>query len=220
MVSFLFYRSLLPFALFLPGAAYFLSLYKKEQAKKQKKRLEGEFLMGMRAVSSALAAGYSAENAFAEALLEVRKLYGAEAPICREFAHIVRMVGLNVTLESLLLDMGKRSGVEDIQSFGEVFSVARRSGGDLNAIIRNTVSMIAQKEEVQQEIEVCLASKKMEQTVMSGVPFFILAYVGLTSPEFLSGLYHTAAGAAVMTAALGLYLAAFWLGRRMVRIEV
>ncbi|MDO5425800.1 MAG: type II secretion system F family protein [Eubacteriales bacterium] len=220
MVSFLFYRSWIAFLVGMPGVVVFLKQQKKELIKRQKKRLEEEFLMGMRSVSSALAAGYSVENAFSEGLVQIRKLYGEEALICREFAYIERMLRLNDTLESLLLDFGERSGVEDIQSFGEVFSVAKRSGGDLNAIIRNTISIISQKTEVQQEIEVCLAAKKMEQTIMSGIPFFILGYVGLTSPEFLEGLYHTGIGVLIMTGCFGIYLAAFFLGRYFVRIEV
>ena len=46
----------------------------------------------MQSVSSALSAGYSVENAFSEALVEIRKLYGKEALITREFAHIERML--------------------------------------------------------------------------------------------------------------------------------
>ena len=220
MVSFLFYRSVVAFFLGLPGMTFFIKRRRQACLLRQRKRLEEEFLMGMQSVSSALSAGYSVENAFSEALVEIRKLYGKEALITREFAHIERMLKLNETLEVLLLDLGERSGAEDIQSLGEIFSAAKRSGGDLNAIIRNTISIMAQKKEVQQEIEVCLSAKKMEQTVMSGIPFFILGYVGLTSPEFLQGLYHTGMGIVVMTAGLGIYIAAFMLGQRIVRIEV
>lgn len=55
---------------------------------------------------------------------------------------------------------------------------------------------------------------------MSAVPFFILAYVDLGSPEFLEDLYHNTLGIFIMTACLGLYLAAFFWGRRIVEIEV
>ncbi|MDY3920299.1 MAG: type II secretion system F family protein [Candidatus Limivivens sp.] len=220
MISFLFYRSWIAFLAGIPGVALYVRQQKQARIVRQRKRLEEEFLMGMRSVASALAAGYSVENAFFEGLTQMRRLYGGEALICREFSHIVKMLRLNENLETLLLDLGERSGAEDIQSFGEVFAVAKRSGGDLNAIIRNTISMISEKLEVQQEIEVCLASKKMEQTIMSGIPFFILGYVGITSPEFLEGLYHTGMGVLVMTAGLAVYLAAFCLGRYFVRIEV
>lgn len=220
MTSFLFYRSWLAFLLGIPGAAVYIRSRKKDQIVKRQKRLEQEFLMGMQSVSLELAAGYSVENAFSQGLHQMRELYGGEAFICRELEGIKRSLALNETLEPLLLDLGERSGIEDIRTFGEVFSAAKRSGGDLNAIIRNTVSMMAQKKEVEQEIEVCLAAKKMEQLVMSGIPFFILGYVGLTSGEFLEGLYHTAAGVLAMTGGLALYLAAFILGKRIVRIEV
>ena len=40
------------------------------------------------------------------------------------------------------------------------------------------------------------------------------------TPEFLEDLYHNTLGIFIMTACLGLYLAAFFWGRRIVEIEV
>ena len=81
MVSFLFYRSVVAFFLGLPGMTFFIKRRRQACLLRQRKRLEEEFLMGMQSVSSALSAGYSVENAFSEALVEIRKLYGKEALI-------------------------------------------------------------------------------------------------------------------------------------------
>ena len=55
---------------------------------------------------------------------------------------------------------------------------------------------------------------------MSAVPFFILAYVDLGSSEFLEGLYYNTFGILLMTVCLGLYLIAFFWGRRIVEIDI
>lgn len=218
-VSVLFYRSWIAFVLFLPGVFWFLRMKKEEERKKRIRKLGGQFLTGMQAVSNALSAGYSVENAFGEALTEMEKLFGDDL-IVREFSAIVTRLSLNRTLEELLADLAERSDEEDIRSFAEVFAVAKRSGGDLVAIIRNTVASIGQKEETRQEIRVCIAAKKLEQNVMSVVPLFILAYVGAASPGFLDGMYHTPEGIGVMSICLFLYLLAWRLGKHMVEIEV
>ena len=218
-VSFLFYRSWIPFVLFLPGFLLFLKLKREEQRKKRIRRLGSQFLTGMQAVSNALAAGYSVENAFGEALKDLQKAYGNNL-IVTEFSVNVTQLSLGRTLESLLEELAARSGEEDIKSFAEVFAAAKRSGGDLISIIRNTVSSISQKEETRQEIQVCIAAKKLEQNVMSVVPLFILAYVGAASPGFLDVMYHNVTGIAIMSICLVIYFLAWMLGRRIVEIEV
>ena len=218
-VSFLFYRSWIAFVLFLPGLRWFLRMKRKEQQEKQIRELGRQFLTGMQAVSNALAAGYSVENAFGEALAEMKKVFGGGL-IVKEFSVIAAQLSLNQTLEELLADLAERSGEEDIVSFAEVFAVAKRSGGDLIAIIRNTAASISQKEETRQEIQVCIASKKLEQNVMSAVPLFILAYVGAASPGFLDVMYHNVLGVGIMSICLLVYGLAWRLGKHIVEIEV
>ena len=57
--------------------------------------------------------------------------------------------------------------MEDIENFGEIFQVARRSGGNLKEIIQSTADNITRKTETRREIEISLAAKKMEQKVIT-----------------------------------------------------
>lgn len=194
LVSFLFYHSFFPAVIAIPFVGKFLKGQQKRLAEKQRNQFLAEFLTGIRAVSNALGAGCSIENAFEQAEQETRKVYGENSMIVREFSYLTSMLKVNRTLEYLLEELGQRSGLEDVESFAEVFAVARRSGGDLNLIIRSTVENISQKEETRQEIETGLASRKMEQKVMSMIPMFILFYVGAASPEFLEECMGTCWG--------------------------
>lgn len=220
IVSILFYRSFLAFILFLPGFFFFLKQRKADYIAAGKKELSQQFLTGIQAVSAALAAGYSVENAFEEALEDMDRVFEKEDKIIKEFTYIRNQLRLNNTLESLLLDLAKRSRIEEIENFAEVFSAAKRSGGDLIAIIRNTILCISQKEETKMEIETCLSAKRLEQKIMSGVPFLILIYVGAASPGFLDVMYYNAAGICIMSLCLVVYVAAYMWGKKIVDIEV
>ena len=87
-------------------------------------------------------------------------------------------------------------------------------------IIKATVRKIADKIEVKREIETVMAAKRLEQKVMQAVPVFILFYLDVTSPGFLSVLYGNAVGILFMTGCLALYLAAMRIAEKIVDISV
>jgi tight adherence protein B len=220
VISYLFFSSWIAFVILLPGAPLFLKDRKNVLQKKREKEMKRQFIDALQMMSASLQAGYSVENALQEAQKELAKVYERDAIIVQEFRLMSAQLAMNRNLEELFLDFGRRSGIEDIQSFAEVFLTAKRSGGDLMAIIRNTTSCIQQKEETLQEIETCLAGKAMEQNIMSVIPVGILAYVRLSAPEFVSALYGNLTGTTVMIICFIVYVVAYFWGRKIVQIEV
>lgn len=219
-ISYLFFYSPVAFAVLLPGLFLFFREQKRVLRRRRSEEIKGQFLDGIQMMAAALQAGYSAENALLEARRELGKMYQDEAYVTVEFSVMEAQLGMNRSIEALFQDFALRSGIDDIESFAHVFFTAKRSGGDLLAIIRNTVFCIRQKQETLQEIETCLAGKMMEQNIMSLIPLLILAYVKLTSPEFLEEMYQSTAGIAVMTICFLVYVLAWYWGRRIVQIEV
>ena len=72
-------------------------------------------------------------------------LYGEDGLITREFSYMIAQLKTNRTVEEVLNDFAERSGLEDVKNFSEVFSVAKRSGGDLSGIMRHTAEVIRDK---------------------------------------------------------------------------
>ena len=137
-----------------------------------------------------------------------------------EFAKMNAAVRMNQPLEQELQDFADRSGCEDIESFAEVFSFAKRSGGDFVGIIQTAVLRISGKIEVEREIATAVAGKKLEGRIMNGMPLFILAYLNLTSGDFLELLYGNVLGVVVMTAALAAYAGAIRLSEKILDIRI
>ena len=147
-------------------------------------------------------------------------LYPKETDIVKEFHYIETQLRVSVPVEELLLSLGDRSGIEDVENFAAVFYTAKRTGGDMNRIIQTSARMLGDKIDVRKEIETTLAAKKAEQMIMSLMPAGIILYLKLTSPGFLSVLYGNLFGMCAMTLCLGIYVLSYWLGRRIVDIEV
>ena len=179
-----------------------------------------QFKDALNSMSVAVQAGYSVENAVSACVRDLRQLYDGNADILREFQYIDHQQHVSVPVEELFLDLGQRSNVEDIENFAEVFYVAKRTGGDMNQVIQKVARMFGDKIDVKKEIEATLAAKKSEQLIMSLMPAGIILYLRLTSPGFLDVLYGNPFGICAMTVCLGIYTGAYWMGRRIVDIEV
>lgn len=220
MIGWLFYHSVIAVGILFLFVKMYYKYKEKEKTNQQKKELNVQFKDAVASLSSALSAGYSVENAFTEVYRDLALIYSKDALIMRELYHIIRKLEMNETIESLLFDLAKRSGDEDIKSFTEVFSIAKRSGGDFISIIDMTTNSIAGKIEVKREIDVLLASKKLEQKIMNLIPMIIIFYVGATSKGYFNLLYKNVFGIIVMSICLGIYLFAYLLGRKIVEVEV
>ena len=160
------------------------------------------------------------QEQIAEAAREVENLYGKDAILLRELEEINRAVALNIPIEKLLDQFADRSGNADIMSFAEVFAFAKRSGGNFAAIIEETSEHMRARHDTEREIQVLIASRKLEQRVMNVIPIFILAYLKLTSGDFLSPLYGNLFGICFMTGCLGTYGVTILLADKILDIQM
>ncbi len=220
MIAYAFYQSLPVFLLMSPLSLAWPFLKRDDLCEKRKHRLLLEFKEALSILCSFLSAGLSTENAFRASIPELTHLFSEKAMIVREFRNIEYGLTLNKPLEALLMDFAERSGLDDIGNFAEVFSVAKRSGGELVSIMRHASDVIRDKVSITEEILTLNASKSYEQKIMNIVPFLIIIYMNVSSPDFFNVLYTTFIGRVVMTGCLGVYIFAVWLSNRILAIEV
>ena len=220
LISFVFYRSFVVFVVLLPLGFCFPLVMKEHYRKKRQEELLVQFKDAILSLSACLTAGYSVENAFEEALREMIRVYGKDAMISKEIRLMIHKTRLNRTMEEALMDFAERSGLEDIKSFADVFLEARASGGELMKIIARTADVISEKIRIRQDILTSTASIRLEQNMMSAVPFGIVLYLEFTSRGFFYVLYETMAGRGIMTGCLAAYVGAMVWGRKILDISV
>lgn len=220
VTGYFFYRSWIACVALIPVFLFYVKVKKRDLSKKRRQDLSIQFKDLVLALSANGKAGYSIENALRESYRDLELLYGTDSLICMEMRHMLRGMENNVVLEKLLYDLGRRSHLPDMMQFADIFLIAKRGGGNLTEILEKTALVIEQKIETEKEIQMMISAKKLEQKIMSAVPFLIIFYIGITSKGFFDVLYHNILGIVVMTVCLGFYGAACMLSRRIVEIEV
>ena len=220
ITAWLYYRKIWAVPALIPLGLWLYREFLKEEEKKKEQEFQKQFREMIQSLSAALNTGYSVENAFYETQKELKILYPPEARISKELLVITRKLRIHIPVEQVLEEFAEQVLSEDVKSFVTVFVTAKKSGGDMIGIIRNTTNQIGDKIEVKREIDTTLAAKKYEFQIMSVVPYGIIGYMSLSFPEFMNELYGNMAGIGVMTLCLGIYAGAYYLGIRILRIDV
>lgn len=219
VIAWLFYKSVYAVVLFPVCFGVIKKQWKEHFQRKRKQDMLMQFQGMLQIVSGLLKAGYSMENAFMEGERDFAGLYGRECIMAKEYAVINHQLKMNIPIERLLEDLAERSGMEEIESFSQVFGFAKRGGGDIVKIFQESVERIAEQAELKREIETVIAAKKLEQKIMSVIPCGILIYIGIGMPEFMEPLYGNVTGVLVMSVCLGIYAAAYFMAQRIVQIR-
>lgn len=216
ITAWLYYRNIWAVIFLIPPGIWLYREFLEEERKKKEQEFQKQFQEMIQSLSAALNTGYSVENAFYETQKELKILYSEETRISKELRIITRKLRIHIPVEQVLEEFAEQVPSEDVKNF----VTAKKSGGDMIDIIRNTTNQIRDKIVVKREIETMLAAKKYEFQIMSAVPYGIIGYMSLSFPEFMDGLYGNIAGIGVMTVCLGIYAGAYYLGIRILRIDV
>ncbi|HJD45782.1 MAG TPA: type II secretion system F family protein [Candidatus Mediterraneibacter norfolkensis] len=219
-VIYLFYGSALPALFLIPLWIIYMKQWAEDRAAAKEAEFRNQFRDCIQAISAALKAGYSAENAIRETKRDIAPMFPPDKRIMKELELMVHQIEMNRPVGQVLEEFAERAEQEDVENFVHVFTAAKKSGGDSISMIRNAVRVISEKIDTEKEIQTMLASKKLEFDIMCAVPLVIILYMKMTFGEFLDVLYGNAAGAAVMTICLILYTGAYLSGRKLIRIEV
>ena len=220
LISYAFYDSVYVFFIMLPAGILYFKRVRGKLKRERRDKLRRQFQDMIDSIASALAAGYSIEISFYEAHKDMLRLYGKGSLIVSELEYFFSMLEAGAPMEAVLSDFAKRADVEDITDFSEIFTLAKRNGGDFGGIIRKTVRMMKEKDDTEKEISVILTGRKYEQKLMCVIPFGIILYLRISSGSFLSVLYHNPVGITVMTLCLSIYAFSYVISEKLIDIKV
>lgn len=186
---------------------------------KRTKELKNQFRDMLDSLATSLNSGKNVIDSFQSVEQDLQLQYDENAYILYELQVIMTGIHNNIDIETLLNDFGRRSGVEDIESFANVFQICYRQGGNLKQVIRNTHSIINDKMEIESEIKTMVATNNMQQKIMIVVPILLVALIKSMSPEFAAN-FATATGILATTFAIVMFVVAYFVGKKILEIRL
>lgn len=221
LVSFVFYRSYTFSAILLPISLLYPKYKLKDLINKQKSELNLQFKDMLYSLSSSLSAGKSVESSFKEVLKDLAIQYpDPNTNIIKEVEKIVSKIEMNETIESALSDFAKRSHLEDVHNFVDVFQTCKRAGGNIVEIIKNTSNIINDKIEIKQEIDTMLSQRRFEQKIMNVIPILMIILLSWSAYDYMMPVFTTIVGKLAMTVSALLLVLAYFISSKIMNIDI
>lgn len=217
-ISILFYNSLIPVVIFLPGSIVYYRFVLASLKRRRDELLTVQFKDFLTSLSSLLSTGYSLENAIMESRRELFSMHG-DCVMTRELDRMVSQLLIHISPETIFRDLSARTDIDEIKTFAQILSIAKQSGGDLIHIIFTTSSSISSRINIRIEINTALSGKKFELYIMALMPIAIMIYINITQPGFFMPMYHNITGIIIMTVCLIVYLIALAAAYRILSVE-
>ena len=219
-VGWICYRSWIACFLGMASVPFYLRYKVKKREKERQMMLWREFKEAMAMMYSSTAAGGTLEKALRDTSYDMKNSDGNYQVLIPEFDRMCVQLDQNQPMDVVLASFAERSQDDDIAYFVRILTVARKSGGSLAEIIRQTADTMNLRMEMNEEIENILAGKRGEWKVMLVVPPGILLYMNICSAEYMNILYTHLMGRVLMTVALVIYGIAILTGNKILDIRV
>ena len=221
VVLFIFYK-VIPLAVLggaITGTVY---IFVAEQAAIQKrlKKLRVQFYDLLEAMSVAMRAGNPVLKALESAREDLTLIYPGNSDILVELDVIIKKFYNAITLSESFADFARRSGLEDVASFASIYATIEGKSSRADEIVRETQQIIADKMEIEMEIDTLMTAAKSEVNIMLFMPLVILAVIGYAGAGFMDAIYTEPLGRVVATGGLIVFIISFIMARKFSNVEI
>ena len=221
VVLFIFYK-VIPLAALggaITGTVY---IFVAEQAAIQKrlKKLRVQFYDLLEAMSVAMRAGNPVLKALESAREDLTLIYPGNSDILVELDVIIKKFYNAIPLSESFADFARRSGLEDVASYASIYATIEGKSSRADEIVRGTQQIIADKMEIEMEIDTLMTAAKSEVNIMLFMPLVILAVIGYAGAGFMDAIYTEPLGRVVATGGLIVFIISFIMARKFSNVEI
>jgi len=188
--------------------------------KKRKVKLRVQFFDLLEAMSISMRAGNPMSKSLQNARNDLMLIYPENSDIITELDIIIGRFNNAVTFSDSFSDLAERSGLEDIKSFASIYSTIEGKSGRADEIVRETQQIIADKMEIEMEIDTLMTAAKSEVNIMLFLPIVILGIIGYAGAGFMDAIYTTGAGRIVSTGGLAVFILSFILAKKFSNVQL
>lgn len=198
---------------------FFLPMRARQLREKRLKELRSQFRDMLETLVTSLNSGKNITGAFQSAEEDLKLQYSDDAYIIRELRVLNTGIIHNLSVEQLVMDLGKRSGIQDITDFAITFETCYRKGSNIKTVMMKTYDLLSNKMQMEEEIKTKISASTNEQYIMLVMPVIITAIIKSMSPDMAAN-YSSPAGIMITLVCVMIFVGAYLMGVKISKIEV
>lgn len=186
----------------------------KFAVKRRRGKFSTQLVDALALIANAIKAGVGLMQAIDQAAGQL------EAPIADEFRNTLRDIRLGATPDDAFAALNQRVGSDDLDIVLTAIIVQRTTGGNLAEILENVAATMRERIRIRGEIKTLTAQQQLSGYLVAGVPIALLGIFHVVSPNYVTPLFSTTAGHAMLAVGGVLQVIGFLVIRKIVNIEV
>jgi tight adherence protein B len=142
-----------------------------------------------------------------------------EEPASSEIIRAVTQVRVGRDLTEALSDVAERMDSDDFRWITQAIAIHRQVGGNLAEVLDTVANTIRERGQVRRQVSSLSAEGRLSAYVLIALPFFVVLFLSLVNPGYLTVFTATTIGWVMLAvAAVLLVVGIFWL-RATVKVE-
>ena len=214
LIGYVLTQKILFVLLFSAVGAFIPRTYVKLRQAKRIKHIDSQLVDALILISNSLKSGYS--------FLQGLELVAEEAPkpICDEFSRVLKETNLGMNLDDALEGITERVPSEDLDLVITAVKIQRQIGGNLSEVLERIVHTIRERIRIKGEINTLTAQGKLQGIILTLLPPGIAVGIYGMAPDFMTPLWTTTLGKALICVAFFLQLIGGFMIKKIVEIKV
>lgn len=186
----------------------------EELRRKRLQQIERQLDPFILSLANALKAIPSVTQAF-QSVLETSR-----SPMREEIELCTREMRVGSTLDEALLHMAARVGSSRLDNALTAIVLGRQIGGNLPRVLESTASSIREMARLEGVLRTKTSEAKMQLFVIGAMPLVLLVALSLLSPGYFEPLQQPGLGAMIGIAAVGCWVLALYLARKVLSVSL
>jgi tight adherence protein B len=181
---------------------------------KRVERFVNQMVDGLGLMSNGMRSGLSVAQALGLVVQEMPN------PIQQEFELILSKNKLGRSLEEAFVDLSKRIVSDEVEMFVTAVNILKETGGNLAETFDTITTLIRERIKVENKIKAMTAQAFWQGIILMCVPPFMAVTLSQSDPESMRPMFETPTGWAALLAVVVLEVAAFFVIKKVTKIDV
>jgi tight adherence protein B len=140
-------------------------------------------------------------------------------PAAGEFSRALAETRIGVDLEDGLNHVADRMHCDDLRWVVMATRIQREVGGNLAEVLTNTVDTMRERAQTRRHVRALSAEGRLSGYIIVSLPIVLGAWLTLSKPQYMSPLFTTPIGLAMVAGCVGLIIVgAFWI-KALIKVE-
>jgi len=189
------------------------ALYVRRRIAKRTEAITGQLSEFLRLTANAMRAGFALPQALEAGARELRP------PLSQELERLLVDTRLGARTDDSLRALAERVGSYEVRMMVATILVQRATGGNLAETLEKVAETIEDRERIRGEVRTYTAQQRLTGNILSVYPLLLALLFTALHPSLMSLLWTEPAGLVMLSIAVVLQVAGFFIIRRILAVD-